>query len=203
MTDRNKIYCFESPGWPIDLEKIYSYYIEWDKIIVSCLQEARYRDENKKNYRIKNWKIDMNQLVMDYDWRISEETFEDSVRRYKNLCSPHILDNMKITVFVMSKYLNKQELNKCIDKKIEDLRKWREELNELSIKLWLLHNDINGDNMKKSKEKWNYKEYMEWVENIEKKYWCSRAEMLFWYNKTLNILKYIQNHWGWRIEYGA
>ena len=83
---------------------------------------------------------------------------------------------------------NQEDLNKCIDKKIEDLKKWKEELNQLSIDLWLLPNDTKWDNINVAEKNWKYKEYMNWVNKICEEYWCSRAEMLFLYDKTINNL---------------
>jgi hypothetical protein len=172
------------------------YKIQWTKVFVKYMQSDTtigYR----KEYIIKNWKIDAEQLKNYYlSWH-HKESEKEFIEWFKKLCDRHLLHDIRISTFVLVveewlkndfQKMNKNEFNTMIDSKIKDLNQWKKELENLCEELWLSKDDKNWDNLNKSEKIWKWKEYNEWVDKICEKYWCSWWQLVHDTEQTIKEL---------------
>ena len=164
--------------------RAFEYRITWTKLLVKCMQ---YDIKNWTEYAIKNWKINETTLKTWYATGNYEESEEEYIRWFKELCDRHVLKNIRVTTFVLyveqdikneSEKMKKDKFNSLIDSKISDLGKCEKEIKELSKKYKSLKNIKNVDKLTKTQLN-EQKEYNKEYNKILEKYWCSDWDILY------------------------
>lgn len=178
----NRIFWLEwSFAW--NRGKVFEYKITWTKLLVKCMQYDIGRWKNKE-YAIKNWKINETNLKTWYASWDNEQTEEEYIKWFQELCEWHILKNIRVTTFVLateqdikreSEKMDKKEFNSLIDSKINDLENSEKEINNALKKYKLLKNVKDWNKLNKAQQK-EQEKYIEELNKIEEKYWCSHFE---------------------------
>ncbi len=161
--------------------RAFEYRITWTKLLVKCMQ---YDVKNWTEYAIKNWKINETTLKTWYAAGNHNETEEEYINSFRELCDRHVLKNIRVTTFVLyveqdikkeSEKMGKEKFNSLIDSKISDLEKCEKEIKELLGKYKSLKDVEDWDKLNKTQKK-EQEEYRKEFEKIEEKYWCSHFE---------------------------
>jgi CRISPR/Cas system-associated protein Cas7 (RAMP superfamily) len=80
-------------------------------------------------------------------------------------------------MFILSKTLNRDSLQKAVQEKVKLIKEWKKDYDNMLSKLWIIYNDNYFEMEKQIKEKWNFKEYKEWLDTITKKCGCNDLEL--------------------------
>lgn len=196
--DRKRLYRLISIRWDdfaVHIQRVYEYMIPWENVYIKEIQDSSSYiiPKKPKEYRIKNWKVDIDWIYREYNNPSfpKDKTLEELIDNYKKLCEFHDLDNTRVKMYILSKNLNKAELILRVNKMIQKMNECRKKYYAIIYWIWVMENDSHDEILRKFKEHWE--DYNEFCDAIQKMSWCSIDELTSKFDETIELIKSYTN----------